>query len=192
MTNRTLCLAVAFTATLLVGWLPGTSSGARGHSSPVGAWFATSTITTPALPIPLQRLITVHADGTFLSSDVDDFGSIGMDIQSDLNSPIQGAWVKSGRRSFAFTGLCFVFDRTSGDPIATGKVTANVAFPHQRRGKHAPQVSDDVLEGSFSAVRFRLDQDPLDPSAKPVEGSFKEGVISLQRIRARPRVRGQR
>ena len=147
---------------------------------PVGAWFATSTITTPPVPIPLQRLITVHADGTFLSSDVDDFGSIGMGIQSDLNSPIHGAWARSGRRSFAFTGLFLVFDRTSGDPIAIGKVTANVAFP--RRRQHS-QASDDVLEGTFSAVRFRLDQDPLDPHAEPIEGSFKEGQISLRRIR---------
>ena len=165
---------------------------------PVGAWFATTTITTPRVPIPLQRLITVHADGTFLSSDVDDFGSIGMDIQSDVNGPIHGAWARSGRRSFAFTGLFLVFDRTSGDPIAISKITANVAFPKQRRDWHASddvlegtfshrrrerQDSGDVLEGTFSAVRFRLDQDPLDPNVEPIEGSFKEGLISLRRIR---------
>lgn len=140
--------------------------------TPVGTWYATSTITTPDLPVELARIITLHIDRTLLSVDVDDKGAVSEDIPSLLNSALQGVWRRIDRHRFGFTGLFFNYDPVTGVPVSIGRASGTFA-----------RADDGRMEGTFTSENFPLDSDPLDPMAEPIEGSFKAGEIVLRRIR---------
>jgi hypothetical protein len=69
----------------------------------VGTWLASVTATDNSFP-PFQFLVTYDGDGGLVGTASNDLST------ASLSSPTQGEWVRTGDRSFRWTGRAFSYD----------------------------------------------------------------------------------
>ena len=107
-----------------------------------------------AFPLALA-VITLTSDGTFISNDTSDQGAGGL-VPKD--GAVQGVWKQVGPRRIAAKTLYFAFD-PNGIPQWIARTTGQFEFDR----------SFNTGTGDLTIDLFHLDQDPLDPSATPVQ-----------------------
>ncbi len=100
-------------------------------------------------------LVTLTRDGGFLSNDTSDHGANGLVTR---DGPVHGTWKQVGPRQVRARTLYFAYD-PKGIPKWIARTTGEFDFD---RGF-------DSGTGTLRVERFRMDQDPLSPDAKPVD-----------------------
>ena len=119
------------------------------------------------IPIPLQALATLGADGGAIATDTDDFGN---GARFGFHSPKQGVWKETGKQQITIKVLEFAYD-PSGALTTVYKLTFVAQFDDKNYQTGAGEVKFDAY------LPF---QNVLDPDEIPVASG--EGTFSFQRI----------
>jgi hypothetical protein len=102
---------------------------------------------------PALALITLTADGSFISNDTSDHGAGGMVTR---DGPVHGTWKRIGPNQVAARTLYFAFD-PNGMPIWIARTTGRFNFDNGFNSGN----------GTLTVERFKMNQDPLDPRQVP-------------------------
>jgi len=119
------------------------------------------------LPLPLQALATLGADGGAVATDIDDFG---YGVRFGFHSPKHGVWKQTGKQQITIKVLEFAYDPT-GALTTVYKLTFIAQFNDKNFQRGAGEVKFDAY------LPF---QDVLDPDEIPVASG--EGTFSFRRI----------
>lgn len=129
------------------------ASGARGAGfgpAVAGTYFLS--VQHEGFPVALA-LVTLTRDGGFISNDTSDHGAGGLVTR---DGPVHGTWKQSGPHRIAVKTLYFAFD-ANGIPIWIARTTGRFDF----------DTAFNSGNGTLTVERFRMDQDPLDPTEIP-------------------------
>jgi len=172
-TNRRRLLGWAFWGSLIGFLWPRSAEAANGGPPAVGgapfgpqvAGTYLATVLHQGFP-PALALITLTADGGFISNDTSDQGAGGMVTR---DGPVQGTWKRIGPNQIAARTLYFAFD-PKGMPIWIARSTGRFAFDN----------SFNSGNGTLTVERFKMDQDPFDPRQAPSDSL--NATITARRI----------
>lgn len=145
-------------------------SGANRSSPPsvVGAWFCP--LSGSAAPTPTEAIVLFHRGGTLTANDTNDFFGLSSRPElagTTLNSPNQGIWRRSSRRSLAvnFFGYMYGGDAAGADK---GLLTSTFRLRCDTRVDHGSLAGNCDLD-----LWFGIDTngdgilESQDPSAAP-------------------------
>jgi hypothetical protein len=154
--RRRLLHWAALSSVVALVW-PRSSHAAENGGEGLGARIAGSYLAKvhhDAFPLALA-VITLTSDGGFISNDTSDQGAGGL-VPKD--GAVQGVWKKVGPRTIAAKTIYFAFS-PDGIPQWIARTTGQFEFDRKF----------DSGTGDLTIALFPLDQDPLDPSATPVQ-----------------------